>query len=250
MPQSTLANWLARKQSPIAPSPGPKALPQSQDEQPKSAGLSEHEEASESSRSSSAHPKPINLPVRSQLPANVTIEPCQEKYLPGYRKMNALLLQIPYREDFYKETMEDEVIASVTRLALWHERSSTAASPTATEAKLVAAIRCRVLASPPENPYEKVPVLYISTLTTLGPFREHAIASHLLAEVTRVAIELYNVKAVSGHVWEANADGLDWYKKRGFRVVAHEPEYYRRLAPKTAALVIRRDIGPTDLLTV
>jgi len=163
--------------------------------------------------------------------------------------MNALLLQIPYREDFYKETMEDEVIASVTRLALWHENPSTAASSTGTEARLVAAIRCRVLASPPENPYEKVPVLYISTLTTLGPFREHAIASHLLAEVTRIAIELYDVKAVSGHVWEANGDGLEWYKKRGFRVVAHEPEYYRRLAPKTAALVIRRDIGPTDLLS-
>jgi len=163
--------------------------------------------------------------------------------------MNALLLQIPYREEFYKETMENQIIASVTRLALWHERSSTSASPTATEAKLVAAIRCRVLAAPPENPYEKIPVLYISTLTTLGPFREHAIASHLLAEVTRLAIKLYNVKAVSGHVWEANGDGLEWYKKRGFRVVAHEPEYYRRLAPKTAALVIRRDIGPTDLLT-
>jgi len=164
--------------------------------------------------------------------------------------MNALLLQIPYREDFYKETMEDEVIASVTRLALWHERSSRAASPSAAEAKLVAAIRCRVLASPPENPYETAPVLYISTLTTLGPFREHAIASHLLAEVTRLAIELYDVKAVSGHVWEANGAGLEWYNKRGFRVVAHEPEYYRRLAPKTAALVIRRDIGPTDLLKV
>jgi len=249
MPQSTLANWLARKQSPVAPSTESKPVAETENEQLMPSGLSEREEAPESIRPPLGLTKPINTRVRSQLPANVTIEPCHEKYLPGYRKMNALLLQIPYREEFYKETMEDPIIASVTRLALWHERSSTSASPTSTEAKLVAAIRCRVLASPPENPYEKVPVLYISTLTTLGPFREHAIASHLLAEVTRLAIKLYNVKAVSGHVWEANVDGLEWYKKRGFRLVAHEPEYYRRLAPKTAALVIRRDIGPTDLLT-
>ena len=247
MPQSTLANWLARKQSPVIPSEEAKGLTESQDARLQSQKPSEYTETSNAQPPLLQLSKPKDAP---QLPANVTIEPCHEKYLPGYRKMNALLLQIPYREDFYKETMEDEVIASVTRLALWHERSSTAASPSATEAKLVAAIRCRVLASPPENPYEKAPVLYISTLTTLGPFREHAIASHLLAEVTRLAIELYEVKAVSGHVWEANGEGLEWYKKRGFRVVAHEPEYYRRLAPKTAALVIRRDICPTDLLKV
>lgn len=249
MPQSTLANWLARKQSPVTPLTDPRPRSEPQDAQLQSQKPSECTEIPNTQSPLLQLSKSKNAQARTQLPANVTIEPCHEKYLPGYRKMNALLLQIPYREDFYNETMEDEVIASVTRLALWHERSSTAASSTGTEAKLVAAIRCRVLASPPENPYEKVPVLYISTLTTLGPFREHAIASHLLAEVTRIAIELYDAKAVSGHVWEANADGLEWYKKRGFRVVAHEPEYYRRLAPKTAALVIRRDIGPTDLLS-
>lgn len=161
--------------------------------------------------------------------------------------MNALLLPIPYRDDFYKETMEDPVIASVTRLALWHEKSRSGGTA-ATEAKLVAAIRCRVLASAVDNPYEKIPVLYISTITTLAPFRGHSLGSHLLADVTRTAIELYGVSAVMGHVWEANEDGMEWYKKRGFRVVAHEPEYYRRLAPKTAAFVIRRDIGPGDLL--
>jgi len=160
--------------------------------------------------------------------------------------MNALLLPIPYRDDFYKETIEDPVIASVTRLAFWHEKPSSRSS--ATEAKLVAAIRCRILPTPPDNPYEKTPVLYISTITTLAPFRGHALGSHLLADVTRIAIEKYSVRCVMGHVWEANEEGMEWYEKRGFRVVGHEPEYYRRLAPKTAALVIRRDIGPGDIL--
>lgn len=158
--------------------------------------------------------------------------------------MNALLLPIPYRDDFYKETMEDPVIASVTRLALWHEKTKSGAS----EAKMVAAIRCRVLASAVDNPYEKIPVLYISTITTLAPFRGHSLGSHLLAEVTRTAIEKYGVRAVMGHVWEDNKDAIQWYMKRDFKIVNHEPEYYRRLAPKMAAFVIRRDIGPGDLL--
>jgi ribosomal protein S18 acetylase RimI-like enzyme len=162
--------------------------------------------------------------------------------------MNSLILPIPYREEFYKEIMEDPVTASITRLALWHDKPDLKPPNQVSPGRLVAAVRCRIFPTPPDNPYEKTPVLYIATITTLAPFRGHALASHLLAEVTATAIEKYGVKAVMAHVWEENEDGMKWYKKRGFRVIAHEPQYYRRLAPKTAAHVIRRDVGPGDLL--
>lgn len=258
MPQTTLGDWLKRKQTQAAlPSASPRAViprdtpindtaemrPVGTDEDRVTAGS--HDPRSSKTPHTSGHTFANRIP---QLPPNVTIEPCQDRYLQSYRRMNALLLPIPYRDDFYKETMQDPVIASVTRLALWHEKPSSKTSASVTEAKLVAAIRCRILASPPDNPYEKVPVLYISTITTLAPFRGHSLASHLLADVIRTGIEDYEVKAIMGHVWEENDEGMAWYKKRGFRVVAHEPEYYRRLAPKTAAFVIRRDVGPGDLL--
>lgn len=253
MPQTTLGGWLATKQIGKAASAESDRV-QHQDD-PDSLSTPDLPPASTScTRSEVRELSSISTPVSiassslPRLPPNVTIEPCRDRSLQTYRRMNALLLPIPYRDDFYKETIEDPVIASVTRLAFWHEKSSS--QSTSTEAKLVAAIRCRILSTPPDDPYEKTPVLYISTITTLAPFRRHALGSYLLADVTRIAIEKYSVRAVMGHVWEANEEGMEWYKKRGFRVVSHEPEYYRRLAPKTAALVIRRDTGPGDMLQV
>ena len=48
---------------------------------------------------------------------------------------------------------------------------------------------------------------------------------------------------VYAHVWEANAEGLDWYIKRGFTVEDGVVEgYYRRLKPD-GARVVRRTIS-------
>ena len=53
--------------------------------------------------------------------------------------------------------------------------------------------------------------------------------------------------AVGAHVWEANKDGLEWYRKRGFREVGRENDYYRRLKP-SGAVVVQRDVGVMDLV--
>jgi len=59
-----------------------------------------------------------------------------------------------------------------------------------------------------------------------------------------------DVSGVYAHVWEANEEGLDWYKRRGF--VVEEPViqgYYRRLKPD-GARIVRRGIGVRDWLRV
>ena len=85
-------------------------------------------------------------------------------------------------------------------------------------------------------------MLYISTLTLLSPYRHLGVAAHLLARVEKVAKEKYRVGAVGAHVWVANTEGLEWYRKRGFIEVKKEEGYYSRLKPNTA-VVVRLDIG-------
>jgi ribosomal protein S18 acetylase RimI-like enzyme len=70
---------------------------------------------------------------------------------------------------------------------------------------------------------------------------------HLLQAVVRKAVELHSVKSVVAHVWEANDEGLEWYKKRNFEILGKEGSYYRKLKPQGAFLV-KKLIGVGDLL--
>ncbi|KAL1652697.1 hypothetical protein SLS61_004677 [Didymella pomorum] len=183
-----------------------------------------------------------NLFSLRPLPKNVALEPLTPEHLDAYKNLNALTLPIPYPESFYKETMT-EPHHSITLLALWNASPSTASiggSDGEGEGKgqVVGAIRCRLLPSSQ---------LYISTIGILAPYREHGIAVHLLSAVIQKAVKLHGVRCVTAHVWEANEEGLEWYKKRRFEVLGREEAYYRKLRPQGAWLV-RKDIGVGDLL--
>ena len=65
--------------------------------------------------------------------------------------------------------------------------------------------------------------------------------------MTRRAIEDYGISSIGAHVWEANQEGLEWYRKRGFREVNRESGYYRRLDPQ-GAVVMQREVAVSDLL--
>ncbi|KAF2839788.1 acyl-CoA N-acyltransferase [Patellaria atrata CBS 101060] len=180
------------------------------------------------------------------LPSNVTLEHLTPETLPAFKRLNALLLPIPYPQKFYDEIFSDPITAGITLMALWHSKPSTASmsspsEPSTSKPTLVAAIRCRIL------PTESKPTLYISTIGILSPYRSHGLATHLLSRVLSHAIEEYDVGTVSAHVWEANAEGREWYRKRGFEEVEWEEGYYRRLKPNTAIRVERR-VGVGDLL--
>ncbi|KAF1916767.1 acyl-CoA N-acyltransferase [Ampelomyces quisqualis] len=173
------------------------------------------------------------------LPSNVDLAALTEEHLPAYKRLNALTLPVAYPESFYKETMTEPHL-SVTLVALWR---SSPAQPSNTDhvsdpPRLVGAVRCRLLPSSQ---------LYISTLGILAPYRSHGIAMHLLQAVVRKAVELHGVRSITAHVWEANEEGLDWYKKRNFELLDKEDLYYRKLKPPGAFLV-RKSIGVGDLL--
>jgi ribosomal protein S18 acetylase RimI-like enzyme len=188
-------------------------------------------------------PKPAipQLFALRPLPSNVEMTTLTVEHLTAYKHLNALTLPVAYPESFYKETMTEPNL-SVTLIALWHSSPAQASSTDADSEppRLVGAIRCRLLPSSQ---------LYISTIGILAPYRSHGIAMHLLQGVVKKAVEQHGVRCVTAHVWEANDEGLDWYKKRNFEILEKEEAYYRKLKPQGAYLV-RKWIGVGDLLSV
>jgi ribosomal protein S18 acetylase RimI-like enzyme len=61
------------------------------------------------------------------------------------------------------------------------------------------------------------------------------------------AAKEHGVRYITAHVWEANEEGLEWYRKRGFEILGHEEGYYRKLKP-SGAILVRRWIGIGDFL--
>jgi ribosomal protein S18 acetylase RimI-like enzyme len=179
--------------------------------------------------------KPYSLPP---LPANVELVPLTEDLLPGFMRLTSLTLPITYPQVFFRESLE-EPCHGITLMALWHVEPPNGTIPSSTEKpRLIGAIRCRILPAS---------TLYISTLGLLSPYRSHGIATYLLQRIIVKASREYDVKSVTAHVWEANDDGLEWYKKRGFEIIGKEDGYYRKLRPQGAVLV-RKWIGVADLL--
>ncbi|KAL9049558.1 MAG: hypothetical protein Q9162_007156 [Coniocarpon cinnabarinum] len=253
MPQSTIAQWLkgsakaARSQHAALDNPD---TPPKPDDTFKIAAF-ESSQAVADQRSLSLRDSRPNASL-SALPANVTISRCTEAHIKSFHRLNALLLPIQYPDSFYKETLQDKVIASITRVALWTPSDSLQNGNSIvrglpqeanSDAKVVAAIRCRRLASPPHLAAANDPCLYISTIGTLSPFRRLSLASYLLDEIFAAATKEHGLTMVYAHVWEENKEGLEWYMKRGFNVIGTEHGYYQRLAPKTDAWLIERKIG-------
>ncbi|KAJ4297540.1 hypothetical protein N0V90_005432 [Kalmusia sp. IMI 367209] len=181
-----------------------------------------------------------NAPLFSMpaLPPNVELVPLTEELIPSFKRLLTLTLPVSYPPVFFTESME-EPFHSITLMALWHAAPTTSVPAKNPEKpRLVGAIRCRIL--PSAN-------LYISTISLLAPYRSHGIATHLLQRISAKASEIHGVRCITAHVWEANEDGLEWYKKRGFEIIGKEDAYYNKLKP-AGAMLIRKWIGVADLL--
>ena len=191
------------------------------------------------------------------LPANIELAAVTAGTLAAFRRLNALLLPVPYPDKFYNETLNDPVAASISLVALWHDTARD--GKRLGTSRVVGGIRCRLLAHPPAQAQpahaskdtaescESTPALYISTIGVLAPFRHLGIASALLQSVVRHAIRDYGVASITAHVWEANDEGRKWYQKMSFHEVRFEQNYYRRLKPP-GAWTVERDVGVLDML--
>lgn len=184
-----------------------------------------------------------------KLPPNVELRACTKEDIPHLKRLNSLLLPIPYPEKFYREIIEDPLTNSITLVAVWHDDLRAAG---AEKGRLVGAIRCRLLAQPPPSEENTQPsktgsMLYLSTLVLLSPYRSHGIAASMLKVLIKRAVNDHGVTSVGAHVWEDNVEGLEWYRRRGFKETGREEGYYRRLKP-TGAVIVQREVSVMDMI--
>lgn len=252
MPQSSLTSWLSKSATVTEPPP---AVLRHESHEPQrkattaTAAIVEDapvETRTDASSPSEAPPRSFLKDPHPPLPPNVELRGPVKEDIPSFKQINALLLPIPYPESFYREILNEEVDRNITLLALWHDDPTTIGK---TKGRLVGAARCRLLSQPPSSTTAvkagAKPMLYLSTLVLLSPFRGHGIAAHMVDVLLRRAVNDYGIGSVGAHVWEANEVGLEWYRKRGFREIAREQGYYRKLNP-TGAVVMQRDVGVMD----
>ncbi|KAL4794925.1 hypothetical protein BDV19DRAFT_364162 [Aspergillus venezuelensis] len=209
-----------------------------------------------------AYPHPIE-PGYPTPHEHVTIDPVSTAHIPSLSRITGLLLPIRYPNSFYTATVTDPVIASVSRVAIYHDHPVAAAppsaptqSPRAGTDKVIGGIRCRLERlnlNDSESKTEQEPTnLYIQTLHLLSPYRGYGVAASLLNSLLFSSasadpskqhedsdlVKHYNIQHVTAHVHEANEDGLRWYISRGFEVENGIVEnYYRRLKPSGARIV-------------
>lgn len=138
---------------------------------------------------------------------HITIEPVRTAHIPSLSRITGLLLPIRYPSSFYTACITDPVIASLSRVAVYHDHpvttapvpgsvqptfaghagsSSGSAGGVGTD-KVIGGIRCRLERLPsesvrPENTKGKSPPtnLYIQTLHLLSPHRGNGVAASLL----------------------------------------------------------------------
>ncbi|PWY83516.1 hypothetical protein BO70DRAFT_361629 [Aspergillus heteromorphus CBS 117.55] len=221
---------------------------------------------------------PYPHPIASAHPTphpHVTVELVGTAHIPSLTRITGLLLPIRYPNSFYTATITDPVIASLSRVAIYHDHPVAAAPASATPPsltspaigtdKVIGGIRCRLERLPPttaellQGTSTSEPTnLYIQTLHLLSPYRGYGIAASLLnsllfsnsdlsssgspgprsAQQVSELVKHYNIRTVTAHVHEANDEGLKWYVARGFQVEDGVVEnYYRRLKPSGARIV-------------
>ncbi|KAL9610925.1 MAG: hypothetical protein Q9167_004403 [Letrouitia subvulpina] len=213
---------------------------------------------------------------KSNIPPNFSIHPITPATQPSFRRIITLLLPIRYPDSFYAESTANTTSSSLARVALWQPQpqpQSRAPKPHPETPKttrslhpvlaidsepelptVVAGIQCRIEPQP-ISPYFSAPEhqCYIQTLALLSPYRSKGIATALLHSIITVLLthaEYATVRSLYAHVWEANEEALEWYRKRGFTVEEGVVEgYYQKLTPNTAR-VVRRGIRVEDHLAL
>ncbi|KAK6350350.1 hypothetical protein TWF696_006582 [Orbilia brochopaga] len=215
---------------------------------------------------------PTALPI-SSLPPNVTIRAPTKANIHLLKRINSLLLPVPYPENFYRDVLQRPESEILTRLAFYDD-------------ECVGGIRCRVeteaeyraglerfslsedkggpsgskilqavpgdsfrrpfhqRANGAESESESKRKIYIMTLAVLAPYRSLSIGSHLVNYILATAAKDPSIDAdeAYAHVWVANEGAFEFYRKLGFDVSngAVVRDYYRRLDPRDAKVVSRR----------
>lgn len=191
---------------------------------------------------------------------SATIVPVTEAHIPALRRINALLLPVNYTDGFYKAILDPAQSGLFSRAILFRDGDPGSPAP-----KLVGGLVCRLEPSPfdaASGTYSpdlarrarasvsppSARVLYVQSLGLLAPYRGLGLAAAAIDgvfdAVRTVAAEHrgngLNIGWVYAHVWTENAEGLEWYARRGFERDIKLEDYYFKLQPGSAWVMKRR----------
>ncbi|KAK0749267.1 acyl-CoA N-acyltransferase, partial [Schizothecium vesticola] len=167
------------------------------------------------------------------LPSQASILPITASHVPALRRINSLLLSVPYPDSFYAALLDPSASGLLSRAILW--RDTPASDP-----KVIGGIVCRL---EPSSTNPTTHAIYLQSLALLSPYRAQGLAAAALEHIVSSAVLLppasWDVQSVYAHVWTENEDGLRWYAARGFQREGREPvrRYYYKLRPDTAWIV-------------
>ena len=154
-------------------------------------------------------PTPYPHPIAPGYPTphpHITIETVSTVHIPSLTRITGLLLPIRYSNSFYTAIITDPVVASLSRVAIYHDHpvaaapassslASTSSAPNASNAgadKVIGGIRCRLERLPQttsellrnnhtqQSPALEPTNLYIQTLHLLSPYRGNGVAASLI----------------------------------------------------------------------
>lgn len=177
-------------------------------------------------------------PPPPSLHESASLRPISEADIPPLRRINNLLLPVPYSPDFYTRAADPTSTSGRYSRVISYTHSDTVDK----KSNIVGGIVCR-LVDDPSSAGENYN-LYISSLSILSPYRGLGLVSSALDHVVATAVldKGCDVTAVTAHVWTGHEESLGWYERRGF-VKSETPVegYYLKLRP-SSAWVVRREI--------
>jgi ribosomal protein S18 acetylase RimI-like enzyme len=251
MPQATLLSFFkSRTPGPFASETPQPAPPYSEDESEVSDGSKSTQRQSRTQLSQSVKPlivSPESRRTPDAVDANVIITngadlgpplsglaivPVQTDHVLALKRLTGNLLPVRYPDKFFDGTVSEEIPATFSRVAL-------------IDGKPVGWIRCRLdpFPEPTVPPSKTKPIynrIYVQALCILAPYRGLGIATSLLRAITASPLpSKYDIAHVYAHVWESNEEALEWYDKRGFKKIMKVEQYYRKLRPDGAWIVMK-----------
>jgi len=132
-------------------------------------------------------------------------------------RLNQVVFPVSYNDKFYKDILEAGELA---KLAYYNDI-------------VVGAVCCRI------DILDGSKRLYIMTLGCLAPYRRRGIGSIMLEHVLNYVEKVGNFHSILLHVQVNNQSAIDFYKKFGFEIVETKEQYYKRIEPADAHVLMK-----------
>lgn len=148
--------------------------------------------------------------------SEIRLDDLTKDNIAAFRRINSVVLQTTYSDSWYRQSLD---VGQLAKLALYIDTP-------------VGAIRCAL------EVQGSLPVrIYIMTLAVLAPYRGYGIGRRLVDHIVEQARNLF-VHEIYVHVWTENAEGIEWYSKRGFQKKGLVEKYYQKMSPPNDAWIM------------